>query len=381
MIKIKSDKILTNGGLFDGYVYIEGNKIQSVEQIDRPAEKTYDFTGLYVAPGFIEMHTHGAAGETFIDCDVDGVIKACNFQLSKGVTTILPTLSAAPYKMMKEGVKNIALAKRDERLKSNILGTHLEGPYFSPKQSGAQSVDFMTPPIKEEYEELLKEFPEDVARFSYAPETDENGVFSKYITEHGVLSSAGHTDATYADMKVAMENGCKLVTHLYSCTSTITRDKGFRILGVIETAYLEDDLYVEIIADGKHLPPDLINMIIKIKGTDKVALITDSLGVAGTDLKEGTSLGIDFIIDEGVCRLKDLSGFAGSIATADKCIRVITEECGHSLSDAVKMYTEVPAKILGINKGSLKAGFDADVIAFDDKIDIKHAFVMGEKKI
>ena len=380
MIRIKSDKIIVDEQLIDGYLYIEGDKIVEVSSEVKPADVVYDYTGLYVSPGFIEMHTHGAVGETFIDCDVDGVIKACNFQLSKGVTTILPTLSAAPYKMMKEGVRKIALAKRDARTKCNVLGAHLEGPYFSTKQGGAQKVDFMTPPIEAEYSELLNEYPDDVARFSYAPENDEGGKFSKYITERGVLSSAGHTDATFADMKVAMANGCKLITHLYSCTSTITRDKGFRILGVIETAYLEDDMFVEIIADGKHLPPDLINMIIKIKGSDKVALITDSLAVAGTDLKEGTSLGIDFVVDQGVARLKDLSGFAGSIATADRCIRVVTNDCKRPLTEAVKMYTKTPATILGLNKGSLVSGFDADVIVFDDNIDVKHVFVMGDKK-
>ena len=139
-------------------------------------------------------------------------------------------------------------------------------------------------------------------------------------------------------------------------------------------------MFVEIIADGKHLPPDLINMIIKIKGSDKVALITDSLAVAGTDLKEGTSLGIDFVVDQGVARLKDLSGFAGSIATADRCIRVVTNDCKRPLTEAVKMYTKTPATILGLNKGSLVSGFDADVIVFDDNIDVKHVFVMGDKK-
>ncbi len=381
MIEIKSDKIIVGDELINGYLYIEGDKIVEVSATQKKADVNYDYTGLYVSPGFIEMHTHGANGYTFIETDVSGIINACNFQLAHGVTSILPTLSAAPYLQMKEGVKNIATARTDKRLKSNILGAHMEGPYFSDKQAGAQSPDFITPPKREEYEDLFVTYPNEVARISYAPENDEGGAFSKYITERGVISSAGHTDAKYPDMKLALENGCNLVTHLYSCTSTITRNRGFRSLGVIESAYLLDDYYVEIIADGKHLPPELINMIIKIKGTDKVALCTDSLGLTGTDVKEGTSLGIDFVIDDGVCCLKDRSGFAGSIATADRCIRVVTFDCGQKLTDAVKMYTKVPAGLLKVKKGELKAGYDADIIVFDDNIKVEHAFVMGKKQI
>ena len=152
-------------------------------------------------------------------------------------------------------------------------------------------------------------------------------------------------------MQVAIENGCNLITHLYSCTSTITRDHGFRSLGVIESAYLRDELYVEIIADGKHLPPDLIKLIIKIKGTDKVVLITDSLEIAGTDITEGVMSGTEFIVEDGVCKLKDRTAFAGSVATADRLIQTLVDDCGYSIPMAVKMLTEVPAKILNVNKG------------------------------
>ena len=181
-------------------------------------------------------------------------------------------------------------------------------------------------------------------------------------------------------MKPAIENGCNLITHLYSATSTVTRLQGFRRLGVIEATYLNDDIYAEIIADGKHLPIDLIKMIIKIKGTDKVMLVTDSLDIACTDIKEGLMSGTEFIVEEGVCRLKDRSGFAGSIATADRLIRVIALDCGFSIPTAVKMMTEVPAKILKINKGTLEAGKDADIIVFDDNINVSDIFVNGKKE-
>lgn len=379
MKKIKSDKIIDGETLFEGYIYIEDGKIVEVTKQDKASEEEYDYTGKYVSAGFIDMHTHGAGGYAFMNSSEEDVIAGCNYHLRHGTTSIVPTISAGEFTTMKEAVVNIDKAKKSGRAQGNILGAHLEGPYLSAKQAGAQCPVFITPPKKEDYEKLIEEYGESVVRWTYAPENDENGEFCKYLTSHGVLVSAGHTDAKYKDMKEAIENGCKLITHLYSCTSTVTRDHGFRSLGVIESAYLRDELYVEIIADGKHLPPDLIKMIIKIKGTDKVALITDSLEIAGTDVKEGVMSGTEFIVEDGVCKLKDRSAFAGSVATADVLIRTLVKECGFTIPSAVKMLTETPAKILGINKGSLSKHKDADIIVFDEEIEIQEVFIAGRK--
>ena len=377
MIRIKSDKIIVGESLFDGYVYVENGKIVAISKEDKPVEKEYDFTGKYVSAGFIDMHTHGAGGHAFMNSEVEDVVKGCDYHLAHGTTSIVPTISAGEFETMKQAVINIHKAKG--KTKGNILGAHLEGPYLSPKQAGAQCPVFITPPKKEDYQSLIEEYGESITRWTYAPENDENGEFCKYLTEHKIIASAGHTDAKYQDMAVAIENGCNLITHLYSCTSTVTRDHGFRSLGVIESAYLRDELYVEIIADGKHLPPDLIKMIIKIKGTDKVALITDSLEIAGTDITEGVMSGTEFIVEDGVCKLKDRSAFAGSVATADRLIQTLVNECGFEIPVAVKMLTEVPAKILNVNKGVLAKGKDADIVVFDENIKIDDVFVGGNK--
>lgn len=376
MIKIKSNKIIIGETPFDGYMYASNGKITEICKEDKPCEKSYDFTGRYVSAGFIDMHTHGAGGYAFMNSSVEDVINGCDYHLIYGTTSIVPTISAGSFETMKQAVVNIHKAKG--KTKGNILGAHLEGPYLSPKQAGAQCPVFITPPKKEDYESLIKEYGESIVRWTYAPENDENGGFCKYLTQHNIIASAGHTDAVNADMVLAIENGCNLITHLYSCTSTVTRDHGFRSLGVIESAYLHDELYVEIIADGKHLPPDLIKMIIKIKGTDKVALITDSLEIAGTDITEGVMSGTEFIVEDGVCKLKDRSAFAGSVATADCLIRTLINDCGYSISTAVKMLTEIPAKILKVNKGMLAEGYDADIIVFDEDIKISSVFVGGE---
>lgn len=377
MIRIKSDKIIVGESLFDGYLYVENGKIANLSQEAYPCETEYDFTGKYVSAGFIDMHTHGAGGHAFMNSEVEDVIAGCDYHLAHGTTTIVPTVSAGEFATMKQAVVHIHKAKG--KTKANILGAHLEGPYLSPKQAGAQCPVFITPPQKADYESLIEEYGESVTRWTYAPENDTNGEFCKYLTSHGVIASAGHTDAKYQDMQVAIENGCNLITHLYSCTSTVTRDHGFRSLGVIESAYLRDELYVEIIADGKHLPPDLIKMIIKIKGTDKVALITDSLEIAGTDITEGVMSGTEFIVEDGVCKLKDRSAFAGSVATADRLIQTLVNECGYSVPTAVKMLTEVPAKILKVNKGVLEKDKDADIVVFDETIKITDVFVGGNK--
>ena len=377
MIRIKSDKIICREFLFDGYLYIEDGRIQDISHDAHECDEEYDFTGKYVSPGFIDLHTHGAGGYPFTGCTTDDVISASDFHLQYGTTTILPTVSAGEFSTMREAVKSIHSAKG--KSKANILGAHLEGPYLSPKQAGAQCPAFITTPIREEYESLIEEYGESIARFTYAPEHDKGGEFCRYLTSHGIIASAGHTDAKYDDMRVAIDNGCNLITHLYSCTSTVTRDHGFRSLGVIESAYLRDELYVEIIADGKHLPPDLIKMIIKIKGTDKVVLITDSMDIAGTDIKEGLMSGTEFIVEDGVCKLKDRSAFAGSVATADKLVKTLVFDCGFEIPTAVKMLTEIPAKLLKVNKGLLLRDFDADIIAFDENVNVSDAFVSGKK--
>lgn len=382
MFRIKSDKIIVGETLFDGYVYVENSKIVELTRRKRKVEVEYDYTGKYVSSGFIDLHTHGAGGYNFMSDDYQDVIEACNCHLQFGTTTILPTLTTAPIEEMCRGLANVKKAKDSKQTKNRIVGAHLEGPYFSLNQCGAQAGECITGPIKADYESLIADYGAYIARWSFAPEKDENGEFCKYLTEHNIIASAGHTDAKYEDMQVAIKNGCNLITHLYSCTSTVTRQRGFRSLGVIESAYLRDELYVEIIADSKHLPPDLIKMIIKIKGTDKVALITDSQYVAGLYGDKDYAEYDNFIVEDGVAKLKDRSAFSGSIATANVCVRTLVKDCGYSIPTAVKMITETPASILKDKKiGRIAKDYVADFVVFDEKINVCDVFVNGEKVV
>ena len=377
MKRIKCDRILLCDRVLDGYVYFKNGKIMDVTSADYPVKEEYDATGFYVSAGFIDIHTHGGGGNPF-EGSLDDIVAGCNFHLKHGTTSICPTISAAPFESMAHSVKNVADAMKDARVMGTILGAHMEGPYLSAKQAGAQCPDFITPPVENEYLPLLEEYGDVIARWSYAPENDVGERFVTALGDYGVIASAGHTDAIYNDMCRASEKGCLLVTHLYSCTSTITRDHGFRRLGVIETAYLLDDMYVEIICDGKHLPPELIRLIYKIKGAEKIALVTDSLALAGTEQTHGFMQSTEFIIEDGVCKLMDRSAFAGSIATADRLLRVAVKEAGISLLDAVRMLTKTPADIMNLaTKGSLARGMDADFVIFDEDISIRDVFAKG----
>ena len=379
MKRIKSSNIIFDGRLFSGYVYTEGGKITAVTDKELPFDSEYDAGDSFVSAGFIDIHTHGGGGYPF-EGTVDDIVGGVNFHLTHGTTSICPTVSAAPIDDMRRSVENIRSAMSDERVLAHIIGAHLEGPYLSLAQTGAQAGDAITPPIKEDYTAIADEYKGALARWTYAPENDEGAEFSAYMQKAGVVTSAGHTNATYNDMKAALDNGCRLVTHLYSCTSTVTRKQGFRSLGVIESTFLEDGISAEIIADGKHLPPELIRMIYKIKGADGIIAVTDSLSLAGTSVKTGRMSSTDFIIEDGVCKLLDRSAFAGSIATADVLVRVLTSEAGIPICEAVKMVSENPAKMMGLNeKGRLADGMDADIVVFDNNVNIRAVFVGGQR--
>ena len=375
---LKSNLIVLPSGIFDGYIIIEGGRIAEITA-SAPDCELKDLSGKYLMAGFIDIHTHGGGGYSFTESSPDEIVKGCNFHLTHGTTTIIPTVTTGAFSVMREAVKNIQIAKNDPNALGNILGAHMEGPYLSPAQCGAQAPGHITEPKPDEYISLIEETGGTVVRWTYAPERDRSGEFCKFLKEHGIVASAGHTDAKYADMEVAIENGCSLITHLYSCTSTVTRDHGFRSLGVIESAYLRDELTAEIIADGKHLPPDLVRMIVKIKGVGRVAAVTDSLCVAGSEAKSGVMSGVEYIVEDGVAKLSDRNAFAGSVATADVLLRTLVNECGFTLSEASAMLSDTPARLFGLNKGRLDAGLDADIVALDKKLSVCEVFVGGTK--
>ena len=375
--RIKGKKILFPQGFKEGNVYFKDGKITAVNA-DIPFDAEYDAGDNYVLPGLIDIHTHGALGFDFADADADGILTAVKYHLSHGATAIMPTITSSTFEKTFAALSNLETAMKDRKYGGCILGAHLEGPYFSEKQSGAQDKSLITPPIKADYERITDRFGGIIKRWDFAPERDKDGEFCEYLTAHGILAAAGHTDAKYGDMIVAREKGCRLITHLYSCTSTITRDHGFRILGVTECAYLWDDMYAEIIADGKHLPPELLKLIFKLKDNDRLILVSDSLKVTGSKEKYSTVGTVKCVIEDGVCKLLDRSAFAGSIATADRLVKVCVD-AGLPIDKAVKMGSENPARLFGLNMGEIRTGAAADMVITDENVNVKKIYKAGEE--
>lgn len=380
--KIKNGMLLTPDGIVEKSLYIKDGKIVDITEEDLACDIEIDAAGRYVSPGFIDIHVHGGGGYEFVDGTFEAIKEAANIHAKHGTTTIYPTISAYDNEKTFKALEALKNYKDSEEIAPNIFGAHLEGPYFSPKQSGAQDPKFIRTPQREEYESFFANYGDVIKRWSYAPELNGTEEFLEFLTENNIIPAAGHTDAEYADIKKAYDGGMKLITHLYSCTSTITRKSGFRILGVIETAYLYDDIDVETIADGCHLPPELLKLVYKFKCDEHMCLVTDAIRHGGmTNIENETSENgnMPYIIEDGVAKLSDRSAFAGSIATTDVLVRTCVKKADIPLASAVKMITEIPARIMKLDtKGKLQTGFDADIVIFDDDINVKSVFVNGE---
>ena len=384
-IKIFNGKIITPYKIIEGgTVLVTGNTITAVGAGNIEAEDAIaiDAKGKYISPGFIDIHVHGGGGHDFMDGNEVAFLKIAEAHVQYGTTAMLPTtLSSSKEELLQ------SLALYDKANQKNIngaqfLGMHLEGPYFAMNQRGAQDPRYIRDPDPAEYGEILSA-SSSVRRWSAAPELKGAIEFGRYLKSKGILASIAHTDAIYEEVLEAFENGYTLATHLYSGMSGVTRRKAFRYAGVIESVFIIDEMDTEIIADGIHLPPPLLKLVYKIKGADKTALITDAMRAAGMPPGESVlgSLrnGLKVIVEDGVAKLPDRESFAGSVATADRLVRTMLFMADVSLIDAVKMITTTPARILGISekKGALAVGKDADIVIFDNNINIEMTMVQG----
>jgi N-acetylglucosamine-6-phosphate deacetylase len=372
-------RIIENGCLF-----IENGVI--VELSEFPLEiisgaKVIDAEGRYVAPGFIDIHVHGGGGADFMDGTEDAFRKIAQTHARHGTTAMCPTTLTADKETILKSLSAYSNFKDKSTGGACFLGMHLEGPYFAMSQRGAQDPRFIRNPDPAEYNDIINK-SSGIARWSAAPELPGAIEFGRAMRKKNILPAIAHTDALYSDVITAFENGYTLATHLYSSMSGVTRRNAFRYAGVIESAFLIDEMDVEIIADGAHLPPPLLQMIYKIKGPEHIALITDAMRAAGLELLPTEKMmlsGLEVIIEDGVAKLSDRSSFAGSIATADRLVRNMVKIAHVSLPDAIRMMTSTPARIMKADtKGALVTGKDADVVIFDENINISLTMVGGE---
>ena len=385
--KIENGKIIFSGRILEGYaLYFEDEKILGIFNPDAPAapktDKVIDAEGKFVSAGFVDIHTHGAGGSDFLDCEVEGYLNAAKTHAKHGTTSLCPTTTSGEYQELLDTFSVYREAKKVNDCGADFLGLHLEGPYFAMSQKGAQDAKYVRDFNKEEYLNILKVGDGDIIRWSAAPELPGAEEFAVNLNKQGVLPSIGHSDADHDAVESAYNAGFTHVTHLYSCTSGVHRKGCYRYAGIIEMAYLLDGMTVEIIADGIHLPAQLLKLIYKIKGADKIALVTDSMRGAG--MPEGLSIlgskknGMEVVIEDGVAKMPDRTCFAGSVATADRLVRNMINLADVPITDAVKMMTETPARIIGAgHKGTLDAGKDADIVIFDGNINISQTIVKG----
>ncbi len=380
---ILKDSILENGYAqeHDGTIISYGD----MENCCTEKGEVVDCKGQYLSPGFVDIHVHGGGGHDFMDGTLEAVLGAAKAHLKHGTTTLLPTTLTSSDETLYETIDLFKQAQKMTENMPHMPGLHLEGPYFADSQKGAQDPRYILDPTPEHYRKIMEISQGGILRWSVAPEREGALEMAKELSAQGVTMAVGHTNATYDDMKNAVEAGYNLVTHWYSGMSTIERKGGFRVLGVIESTYLLDELHAEIIADGMHLPPELLQMIVKCKDNDSICLVTDAM--RGADMPDGESIlgsladGQRVFIEDGIAKMPDRKSFAGSVATTDRLVRVMVQKANLSVQQAVKMMTYNPAKFVNLHDsvGSIDVGKNADLLIFDDDIQVQAVYVSGKK--
>ncbi|MHC8950032.1 N-acetylglucosamine-6-phosphate deacetylase [Sphingobacterium hungaricum] len=383
---IHNGQVITPEGILsNGYVYVVSGKIVEVGdgiiEVSDDVERI-DAQGLYISPGFIDIHVHGGGGADFMDGTVEAFLKVAETHVNYGTTALSPTTLTSHVEDLFSILDAYAVANERNTKGAQFIGVHLEGPYFSMNQRGAQNPKFIRNPDPEEYKRIL-DYSDAIARWSAAPELPGALEFGKYVKSKGKILALAHTDAIYEEVLEGFNHGFTLATHFYSAMSGVTRRNAYRYAGAVEAGYLIDEMDVEIIADGIHVPAPLLQLVVKIKGADRIALVTDAMRSAG--MPEGESVlgnietGLKVLVEDGVAKLSDRSAFAGSVATADRLVRTMIREAKVSLEDAVKMMTATPARIVGLSekKGSLEPEKDADIVLFDQDIQVKLTMVGG----
>lgn len=383
LTKILNGNVLTPQGLKKNVaIFFRNGKIIDVtdKNFELPNDenistKVIDTKGAYVIPGGIELHAHGGGGRDFMEGSEEAFRTAVNTHLRYGTTAIFPTLSASSTEMILDAAATTEclMAEGD----SPIMGLHLEGPYFNLDMAGAQMPEYVRIPEKAEYASILEQ-TSCIKRWDAAPELPNAMDFARYITSQGVMASVGHTAADFDTITAARDAGYSHATHLYNAMTGVHKRGEYKCEGTIESLLYYDDISVELIADGIHVPPTILRYVHKIKGTERMCLITDALAVMAAD--NASAFDPRVIIEDGVCKLSDRSALAGSIATMDRLIRTAVTQAEIPFVDVVRMTSETPARIMGIydRKGSLERGKDADIVLMDSSLELCGVWSMGK---
>lgn len=378
--------VLTDGVLENRNVLIEDGKIADLDYKVQSMENTVDGQGNYLFAGFIDLHVHGGGGADFMDETVEAFEDAVRTHANHGTTLLYPTAVAATFEDLKTFLETFQAFSAKSELAKLTPGVHLEGPYFFGANSnsrGAQNGAVLRLPDEVEVDKLLAIAKGCIHRWDASPELEGACWFGNKMVEQGILCAAAHTDATAEETERGFQNGFSHVTHFYNATSLHRKREQTVYAGVVEATYLNDNVTVELIGDGCHIPKEDVYLAKKIKGAEQVAIITDGTRLSGTDAKTGKlgskKNGTDVIVENGVAKLPDRTFYAGSIATMDRCLRVLCKDYGVDVSTASVMLSLAPAKRMGLEerKGSIAVGKDADLVLVDKNWNVTQVMIAG----
>lgn len=380
MKAFKNAKVIFPDKIRDCIVVTDKGKIIDIcERFDdSEADEIIDCGGLYLSSGFIDLHVHGGGNKSAMSESYEDIIAMAEAHLKHGTTSIVPTTLAAPVEQLKKVTLSIKKASENST-RANILGVHFEGPYISKKYKGAQSEDNILNPDICPPDELF-ELWNKVLIMGAAPEEPGVLALGDKLKKRSIVGSVAHSAASYEQVEEARKHGFSDITHIYNACSSCFKTGPFRTAGVVEAGLAIDEISAQVIADLKHLPIGLLKLLYKCKGDDKMYLITDGLEYSASDIKENTVFtqenGISVVCEDNVMLLSDKSALAGSIATLRDCVKNMYKTVGVPLYSAVKMATLTPATIINHQntKGQIKIGCDADLIVFDDNIEIKKIY-------
>lgn len=373
---ILPDRIVTGRALWTE----DGRIVGIAREADLPADAPRtDVAGAWIAPGLIDVHTHGALGRSFLDADDEAFDTIVREQARHGVTGVLATTSTAPMPSILDALAATRRWTAPGRPGARVLGAHVEGPYFAAAQSGAQDPAHLRTPDDGSVDALLAY--EDVARIvSYAPELPGAHELTRRLVAAGIVAAAGHAEASDADLAACQDLGLAHVIHLWSGQSTTRRDGPHRVPGLLEASLASTSLTGEMIADGKHLPPTLMRLAWRAFGPDRLCLISDATSGAGLPDGSPFTMGeMTYEVVDGVGMMRDRSSFAGSTTLLDEMLRVVTERVGVPLVEAVRMASRTPARLLGLEHrtGSLTAGRAADLTILGPDLSVARTVIEG----
>jgi N-acetylglucosamine-6-phosphate deacetylase len=353
-------------------------KITAIREQSRARGKdVVDLAGNYLAPGFIDLHVHGASGRDTMDASADAFRAVCDFHASGGTTLLLLTTATAPMDKLVE----VLNAVRDCRSSNDaVAGVHVEGPFISKAKCGAQRVEFIQEPSQMAVQQLL-DYADVIKRVTIAPELSGALQAIEEFREHGISVSGGHSDAWDEEARSGFNRGMHSLTHTFNCMSSARRRGVYRVGGLLEFALSEPEISCELIADGHHVSATLMKMLYRAKGAAGICLVTDA--TAGAGLPNGSLFslfGNECVVEGGVCLLADHSALAGSASRMIDLVRTMVRDVDVPLHEAITMATANPARAIGLEtKGRLAVGVDADFVVFSPDLEVVRTFIRGEQ--